>query len=64
MHLLGKHQINGIEVTKDIAENCVSTFVIYQMFWFLKQGGKIYQRLHASLSTILGCYSRRFSLIK
>ena len=49
--------------TRDIAENYVSTFVIFQMFWFLTQRSKIYQKLYVIFSTILGCKLQIFLFI-
>ena len=54
--VLVNHQFSIKEVTRNIADNYVSTFVILQMFWVLKQRGKIYHILYFCFYTILGCH--------
>ena len=51
----GMHHQYIKKSTRDIADNGVITFVIFLMFWFLKQRRKIYQTFYISLSTIMGC---------
>ena len=42
---LGNHQFKIKEVTRDIADNLVIIFDIFQRLWLLKQGSRIYKTI-------------------
>ena len=61
---MGKHQSTIKEVTKDIADYYVSTFIFLQMFLYLETSRYIYKTFYVKFSTILDFYFCKLLLIK